>query len=107
MNKNIKLAVLGGDARQRYLARDLAERGFETAVWGLGGEAKIGGAVKCRDPKSALASASAIILPLPATFDGITLNSEWLLPVARPRTQSGFRVTTEAMILPAFRLTSA
>ena len=76
MNKNIKLAVLGGDARQRYLARDLAERGFETAVWGLGGEAKIGGAVKCRDPKSALASASAIILPLPATFDGITLNSE-------------------------------
>ncbi len=76
MNKNIKLAILGGDARQRYLARELAERGFETAVWGIGGEARIGGAVKCRDPKSALASASAVILPLPATLDGATLNSE-------------------------------
>ncbi len=76
MNKNIKLAILGGDARQRYLARDLAERGFEAAVWGLGGESKIGGAVKCRDPRSALMSASAVILPLPVTFDGINLNSE-------------------------------
>ena len=60
MNKNIKLAILGGDARQRYLARDLAERGFEAAVWGLGGEGKIGGAVKCRDPRSALISAAAV-----------------------------------------------
>ncbi|MBO5702449.1 MAG: dipicolinate synthase [Clostridia bacterium] len=76
MNKNIKLAILGGDARQRYLARELADRGFETAVWGIGGDARIGEAVKCRDPKSALSSASAVILPLPVTLDGATLNSE-------------------------------
>ena len=76
MNKNIKLAILGGDARQKYLARRLAERGFETAVWGLGGDIHIGAAVKCRDPQSALASASAVILPLPSTFDGVTLNCD-------------------------------
>lgn len=77
MDKNIKLALLGGDARQRYLACELANRGFETAVWGIGGDACIGEAVKCRDPQSAIASASAVILPLPATFDGVTLNSEY------------------------------
>ena len=76
MEKNIKLAILGGDARQRYLAAFLAERGFETAVWGLGKDTPIGGAVKCRDPKSALCSAKAVILPLPVTLDGSTLNSE-------------------------------
>ena len=76
MDKNIKLAVLGGDARQRYLASELAERGYETAVWGLGNDAHIGGAVKCRDPRSAITSASAVILPLPITLDGVTLNSE-------------------------------
>ena len=76
MNKNIKLAILGGDARQRYLARELSGRGFETAVWGLGSDSRIGNAVRCRDWKSAVASASALILPLPVTLDGSTLNSE-------------------------------
>ena len=76
MDKNIKLAILGGDARQRYLASELAERGYETAVWGLGSDAHIGRAVKCRDPRSAITSASAVILPLPITLDGVTLNAE-------------------------------
>ena len=74
MNKNIKLALLGGDARQGCLARFLADHGFETAAWGDSG--CIGGAVRCRDPVSAMASAAAVILPLPATLDGVTLNSE-------------------------------
>lgn len=76
MDNNIKLALLGGDNRQIYLARELAERGFETAVWGLNDDARVGDAVKCRDWKSAMAAASAVILPLPITLDGYTLNSE-------------------------------
>lgn len=76
MDKNIKLAILGGDARQRYLARELASRGYETAVWGLGGDADIGDAVNCRNPQSAIDSAKAVILPLPVSFDGVTLNTE-------------------------------
>ena len=76
MNKNIKLALLGGDARQGCLARFLADHGFETAAWGMSDSGCIGGAVRCRDPVSAMASAAAVILPLPATLDGVTLNSE-------------------------------
>ena len=49
MEKDIKLALLGGDARQGYLAAALASRGYECAVWGLGGEMGIGRAVRCRD----------------------------------------------------------
>jgi dipicolinate synthase subunit A len=74
MDKNIKLALLGGDARQCYLARELAERGYETAVWGLGMELDIGKAVRCRDALSAIDSASAVILPLPASLDGVSVN---------------------------------
>ena len=74
MDKNIKLALLGGDARQCYLARELAARGFETAVWGLGKEFDIDKAVKCRDARSAIDSASAVVLPLPASLDGISVN---------------------------------
>jgi dipicolinate synthase subunit A len=76
MNKNIKLALLGGDARQGCLARFLADRGYETATWGMSDSGCIGSAVRCRDPLSAMVSASAVILPLPATLDGVTLNSE-------------------------------
>ena len=30
-----KIAVIGGDKRQMYLARILAEKGYEVAVYGL------------------------------------------------------------------------
>ena len=74
MDKNIKLALLGGDARQSYLAAELAERGFETAVWGITKDVDIGKAVRCRDAVGAIASASAVILPLPASLDGVSIN---------------------------------
>lgn len=74
MDKNIKLALLGGDARQSCLASMLAERGFECAVWGMSGERNIGNSVRCRDWRCAVKSASAVILPLPATLDGVTVN---------------------------------
>ncbi len=73
MENNIKLALLGGDARQSYLAAFLAERGFETAVWGFG-DCEIGGAVRCKDLGSALKGSSAVILPLPASADGVSVN---------------------------------
>ncbi len=73
MENNIKLALLGGDARQGYLAAFLSERGFETAVWGLG-DCDIGDAVRCKELQSALNGAEAIILPLPVSADGVTLN---------------------------------
>ncbi len=70
---NVKLALLGGDARQSYLAAMLAERGFECAVWGMG-DMPIGKAVRCRDHKCAIRSAQAVILPLPASSDGSSVS---------------------------------
>ena len=74
MDIDIKLALIGGDDRQSYLAKELAARGFETAVWGLSQELEIGKAVRCRDVMSAIDSASAVILPLPVSLDGVTVN---------------------------------
>ncbi|MGM9642117.1 MAG: dipicolinate synthase subunit DpsA [Eubacteriales bacterium] len=73
MKNNIKIALLGGDARQHYLSAMLAEQGYECAVWGMG-DGNIGKAVRCREVKCAITGASAIVLPLPASSDGSTVN---------------------------------
>ena len=74
MERDIKLALLGGDARQGYLAAALAARGYECAVWGLGKEMEIGDAVRCRDWMDAVRGADAVVLPLPASADGLNVN---------------------------------
>ena len=74
MERDIKLALLGGDERQSYLSRALAERGYECAVWGLGKETNIGNAVRCRDWLDAVKGADAVVLPLPASADGLYIN---------------------------------
>ncbi len=74
MERDIKLALLGGDARQGYLAAALAARGYECAVWGLGKDMGIGNAVRCRDWRDAVRGADAVILPLPASSDGLNIN---------------------------------
>jgi len=75
MYGNIKLAILGGDLRQLSIARHLSELGFESAVWGLGKcEDEIGDAVRCSDWTDAVKGCRAVILPLPASADGVTVN---------------------------------
>lgn len=74
MNYNIKITLLGGDMRQAAAARFLSDSGLECAVWGLGAEIGIGGAVRCTDPWDALKDSSAVVLPLPASYDGVRVN---------------------------------
>ena len=75
MNNNIKLTILGGDLRQLAIARRLSGLGFETAVWGLGVcEEEIGDAVRCTSWEDAVNESRAIILPLPASSDGVRVN---------------------------------
>ena len=78
-----KICLLGGDTRQTALARYLAQKGYETAVWGVplpphGTEEDSllppFSGVRCSDPASAIAGSRAVILPLPATTDGVRLN---------------------------------
>lgn len=75
MYENIKIGLLGGDLRQLALARRLSNVGFETAVWGLGVcTAEIGSAVRCASWKDAVRGSNAVVLPLPASQDGVMLN---------------------------------
>jgi len=78
-----KICLLGGDTRQTALAYYLAGKGYETAVWGIpfSENSSPGGicsgdfrGVKCSDPESAVAQSRVVILPLPATTDGVRLN---------------------------------
>lgn len=77
-NSDIKLAVIGGDVRQLWLARALAGDGYEVAVCGaggdIGGEDILGSAVRCISPDDALHMCDAVILPLPYTTDGRRVN---------------------------------
>ena len=77
---NIKLTLLGGDLRQLAMARRLSGAGFETAVWGLGvGAEEIGDAVRCSTWEDAVKGSSVIILPLPASSDGVHVNCPMML----------------------------
>lgn len=70
MNENKKIAIIGGDTRQVYLARKFSDAEYETAVWGLSAEENIGGAVRCADWRDAVRGSSAVILPLPSILQG-------------------------------------
>ncbi len=60
--------VLGGDKRQLYAAERLAEKGLAVHICALGEEG-------CADVAGAVAEATHIVLPLPVTRDGSTLNA--------------------------------
>ena len=74
MYENIKIGILGGDMRQAVLARRLSSMGFEVAVWGLSKNCDIGGCVRCAEMSDAIRRADAVVLPLPVSRDGVTLN---------------------------------
>lgn len=75
MAEAVKIGILGGDMRQIALAKRLSEMGFETAVWGLPVEADLGEAVRCGDWQNAVTGSRAVILPLPASPDGVRVNA--------------------------------
>ena len=74
MKTKIKIAVMGGDLRQLVVARELA-RLYDVSIWGTWGEREAEGVIGCDSPEQAIDGAAAVILPLPASTDGSTLNS--------------------------------
>ena len=74
MYENIKIGILGGDMRQAVLACRLCSMGFEVAVWGMSKNCDIGGCVRCPEMSDAIRRADALVLPLPVSRDGVTLN---------------------------------
>ncbi len=69
-----KIAVLGGDRRQAVLASLLSDAGFECAAFATP-QTELGGATIAADTYGALTGAAAVVLPLPVTRDGKTLNA--------------------------------
>ena len=71
-----KIAMLGGDERQIYLARALAKRGRAVYAWGLGSDFdRICPAKAVQTPSEALDGASVVLLPMPASLDGVRVHS--------------------------------
>lgn len=76
MKEPIKLAILGGDERQILMAKTLAEKGYSVAAWGLGEVSdRLYPATAFEEWEAAVQGATAIILPLPMTEDGIRIRS--------------------------------
>lgn len=69
--------MLGGDLRQLAVAERLAERYDNINLWGLSAAAikDVGGVREVQDVAEAIEGADILLLPLPASVDGVTLNS--------------------------------
>ena len=68
--------VIGGDERMKYLAQSIAADGYPVCVCGLEKLGSCRGAAECDLPQLA-AKSSVILLPLPATKDGLFLNAPY------------------------------
>lgn len=76
-------AVIGGDLRAAYLAGLLAQDGYKVITAGLDGTDLPPCVTGCTNPTQAVTLADCVILPLPFTTDGNTLNA----PFSRMRIQ--------------------
>ncbi len=69
------IAVLGGDERQVSVAKRLAESGLDVTVWGLDVPVERLLPARCAESwKDALCDADAVVLPLPASADGVRVH---------------------------------
>lgn len=73
LNKNLKAAFLGGDMRVAIAATKLADR-LNIYAWKVPGIEGDSSVVCCKSLREAVCGASVIILPLPASLDGMLLN---------------------------------
>ena len=74
MTESKRIAILGGDARQIAAARYLAFLGHTVLVWGLGDcTGTIGNARICDAWETAVDASEVVLLPLPATEDGLRI----------------------------------
>ena len=76
MTMKIATAVLGGDRRQHFVAKVLADGGCDVLFWGGEKSDALGEKVRlCNSWQEAVEPAQAVILPLPASVDGVRLNA--------------------------------
>lgn len=74
--KKICVSVIGGDMRQKALAKALSKNGFDICLYGIDiSEDRFANIVKCASVGEAAERADAVILPLPACSGGIYINA--------------------------------
>ena len=73
MRNNKRLALLGGDLRQYTAAVDLGRRKWDVHLWGLEHSVRDPLIEYAKSCKEAVEGAFAIVLPLPASTDGVLL----------------------------------
>jgi dipicolinate synthase subunit A len=75
MKSKQKIALLGGDLRQYSAALQLSRGTWDVQIWGMNRtEGKEDNVEFCRSWEEAISDAVGIVLPLPATTDGIYLH---------------------------------
>ena len=75
MNSIDTFAVIGGDLRSAYLAGQLAVDGYKVITSGFDSTDLPPCVTGCTNPAQAVSLADCVILPLPVTSDGSTINA--------------------------------
>lgn len=70
------VSVIGGDLRQLTLAKLLKAEGYHVFLYGFDKDIQLE-TLECETDKDLVLSADIIILPVPVTFDGTTINSPY------------------------------
>lgn len=95
-----RIAVLGGDKRLIYAAQALAEYGMRVSAWGNGGSGDFRQGVSVfSDWREAVKSGDCLLLPLPATVDGVHLHSPLAIGGVELRLDTLFDAAEGKMIL--------
>lgn len=106
MKRKIKLALMGGDLRQLVVARELAKI-YEVGIWGAWGTQAVEGVTVYTAPEQAIEGADAVILPLPSSTDGVTLNCPGDLSCNRIKLAKIVGLMREGMLLIGGKLPEA
>lgn len=91
MSDTIKLAVLGGDTRQYALVEKFLKEGLSVQTFGLPHDALPNGAIPADSWREAVRGVSAVILPLPASPDGVRIHMPFLQGGEAPLFSALFR----------------
>lgn len=100
-------AILGGDARQISLAAHLAATNAEVRAFGLPAEALGEEVIYYEDWRAAIADANAVLLPLPASPDGIRVHTPLVPCCEAPRLQEVLEALPPGAFLAGGRFTPA
>ncbi|MBO5415877.1 MAG: hypothetical protein J6A83_04535 [Clostridia bacterium] len=87
MKNSIKISIIGGDLRALAVAKRLALSYDNINLFGirLGGVSEMNGVEFKEELEEALAGAGAVILPLPSSVDGVSINCPLYEPSERPK----------------------